>query len=66
MLAGAVALLAALAATTALIPGLVSLAAALRDRDDLLFPDDLVRDGDGNVVGCSALSSFHPNPLGGA
>lgn len=38
---------------------------ACRHRNDLLFPDDLVRDEHGNVVGCAALSSFAPDPLGG-
>ncbi len=31
---------------------------ACEDRPDLLFPDELIRDDDGNVIGCAALSRF--------
>jgi hypothetical protein len=30
----------------------LAVAQAARDRDDLLIPDDLVRDGQGRVIGC--------------
>lgn len=35
-------------------------ASACPHRDDLLFPDELIRDQDGKVIGCAALSSFGP------
>lgn len=36
-------------------------ASALPDRKDLLFPDQLVRDEDGRVIGCKSLSTLNPD-----
>lgn len=37
-----------------------AVAEACRDRSDLVFPDELVRDGAGRVVGCRALGVIGP------
>jgi hypothetical protein len=35
-------------------------AEAVPDRDDLVFPDDIVRDATGAVIGCHALTAVSP------
>ena len=46
------------------VPGTVHIvarvvAAQASERDDLVWPDDLIRDGQGRVVGCRALGAAH-------
>jgi len=33
-------------------------AQAVPDREDVFFPDDIVRDANGNVIGCRALGKI--------
>lgn len=36
-------------------------ASALPERKDLVFPDQIVRDEDGRVIGCKSLSTLNPS-----